>query len=349
MRTNLQDILDYVALGTIADIVPLLGENRIFVKYGIDILSKQLRPGVRALFEMAHIKQALRPSDITFKLAPRINAAGRLGDADVALSLLNTDNIIEAYDFANKLEDFNVRRQEKEQQIFQEARQQILDMDDKDTRYSFVVSGEGWHQGVIGIVASRLSREFNRPIIVLTIQGDEAHGSGRSIKSLNMVVTLHKCASFLERFGGHPMAVGVTLNKEHIPLFSEAFEESVRETLSRSDLIDFIEYDGLVTLRDFGSELFDMLPKIGPFGHSNQQPLFRVKNVQPERIFPAGENHTRGTVYDASGTQFEFIAFNKKIQMFPKNNWDIIVTPQLNTFFNPPRPQLQIIHINDEV
>ncbi|MBO5900540.1 MAG: single-stranded-DNA-specific exonuclease RecJ, partial [Lentisphaeria bacterium] len=221
-HTRLEEVLDYVALGTVADIVPLLGENRIMVKFGIEALRKQLRPGIRALIESSKLRSELSPSDITFRMAPRINAAGRVGDANVALQLLESSQIVEAYDCAGQLESFNRIRQEKEQEIYQEACEQIERNLAWQSPYSLLVAGRDWHQGVIGIVASRLARDYNRPTIVLTIQGENAYGSGRSVPSLNLVEVLSKTSHLLERYGGHPMAVGVGLKAEKIADFFEA-------------------------------------------------------------------------------------------------------------------------------
>ncbi|MBR2911647.1 MAG: DHH family phosphoesterase, partial [Lentisphaeria bacterium] len=180
-QTRLEEVLDYVALGTVADIVPLQGENRIMVKYGIEALRRQLRPGVRALIESSKLHSDLSPSDITFRMAPRINAAGRVGDANVALQLLESEHIVDAYNCASQLESFNRIRQEKEQEIYQEACEQIERNLAWQSPYALLVAGRDWHQGVIGIVASRLARDYTRPTIVLTIQGDDAYGSGRSV------------------------------------------------------------------------------------------------------------------------------------------------------------------------
>ena len=217
--TDLQDVLDYVALGTIADIVPILGENRILVKYGMEILRRQLRPGVRALIEVAHVNSRMNPSDITFKLAPRLNAAGRLGNAVSALQLMTASKIVDAYHYADMLEKFNQKRQAKEQEIFQEAKNQVESDPAFASSMTILAAGEDWHQGVIGIVASRFARDYNRPAIVLTIQGEEAHGSGRSAGGVNLIKILSKCSHLLTRYGGHPMAVGLGLHKSQIPAF----------------------------------------------------------------------------------------------------------------------------------
>ena len=277
--TELKEVLDYVALGTVADIVPLLGENRILVKHGMEMLKRQLRPGVRALIEVARISSnSIKPSDITFKLAPRINAAGRLGNAISAL---------------------------------------------------------------IGIVASRFARDYNRPAIVLTIQGDEAHGSGRSIGGLNLIKVLSKCSHLLTRYGGHPMAVGLGLRKEDIPEFSRVFEETVRSEITPEDLIDSVSYDGTVNLSDLGPDFFSYYDKLGPFGHGNPQPCYRLNHVEVIRTFPIKAGHTKGILRDSSGDTTDFIAFNMILD--PHTTWDVVAVPQINEYYGERRRQLQLV------
>ncbi len=346
-HTHLEEILDYVALGTVADIVPLLGENRILVKYGIMALRKQIRPGVRALIESSKIKSGLSPSDITFRLAPRINAAGRVGDANVALKLLESDHIIEAYDCAAQLETYNRIRQEKEQEIYQESKEQIERNLAWQSPYSLLVAGRNWHQGVIGIVASRLTRDYNRPTIVLTIQGDEAYGSGRSIACLNLVEVLSRHADLLNRFGGHPMAVGIGLQTDRIAPFFEAMDTEIRKQISTADLESFISYDGEATLNEMDDEFFEYLDKLSPFGHSNPKPVYRFNELRVVRCSAVGGGaHTRG-ILQSSSAQMEFIAFNRSPQEFYGKVIDVLATPQLNQHQDTTTPQLNIVDMQE--
>ena len=345
-RPRVEEILDYVALGTVADIVPLLGENRVMVKYGIDILRKQLRPGIRALIEGCHLKNELMPSDITFKLAPRINAAGRVGDANVALELLESDNIVHAYDRAGELERYNRTRQDKEQEIYQEACEQIRQNLAWQSNCALLVAGRGWHQGVIGIVASRLARDYNRPTIVLTIQDDNAYGSGRSISNLNLVEVLGKTSHLLDRFGGHPMAVGIGLKAEHIAEFFESMEREIRRQLTDEQLESHLVYDGDLTLHDLDDGFFSYLPKLGPFGHSNSKPLFRFNDVEFVRCVPAGENHSRGIIRDRTG-QIEFIAFNRPPSKLRGRRYDVLGSPQINNHYHNQTAQLNLIDVKE--
>ncbi len=339
--TEMQDVLDFVALGTVADIVPLLGENRILVKYGMETLRKQLRPGIRALIEVAHVDASISPSDITFKLAPRINAAGRLGNAISALQLLNASNIVDAYKFADMLESFNQRRQAKEQEIFSEAKRQVESDPFFDKSITITAAGEGWHQGVIGIVASRFARDYNRPAIVLTIQGDEAHGSGRSIPGVNLIKILAKCSHLLTRYGGHPMAVGLGLHRSKIREFQQEFEQHVRNEISPNDIVDSVSYDGTVDLAELQDEFFAVYPRLGPFGHGNPQPTYRINHLEIVRTFPIKAGHTKGIVRDINGDTSDFIAFNMVLD--PRTTWDVIALPHINEYYGEKRRQLQII------
>lgn len=340
--TNLEDILDYVALGTVADIVPLLGENRILVRHGINVLRKQFRPGTRALIVASKLQGELNPSDITFKLAPRINAAGRVGDAGIALKLLESENIVDAHRYADILEKYNTIRQEKEQEIFREAQLQIERNHDIANQYSILVAGKDWHQGVIGIVASRLSRDYNRPAIVLTIQDGHAYGSGRSIGTLNLLEALSKSASLLERFGGHPMAVGLGLDENKVTEFAVAMERNIREYLRPEDLQDATIYDGEVALNDLSESFFDILPSLSPFGHSNQKPLFRLNNLEAVKCVPIGDRHTKGVLRSLNGCCIDFIAFGRHINEFQAGMVDVLAFPQINEYYNVKKPQLMI-------
>ena len=341
--TKLSDILDFVALGTIADIVPLLGENRIMVKSGMKILRKQMRPGIRALIETSKLKADLMPSDITFKLAPRVNAAGRMCNADIALQLLECDNIVEAYRFSSKLEELNNTRQIKEQEIYLEAKKQIEEKLDLNKNYCILVAGEGWHQGVIGIVASRLARDYNRPAIVLTIQDGKAYGSGRSVGSLNLVKTLSKSTDILERFGGHPMAVGVALDSCNIEKFYASLEKNIQAEIVDVDLTEYINYDGDAELEELSDDFFEYLKQLGPFGHSNPKPVFRFNDLELVKSYPIGDRHTRGTFRNQKHAQIDFIAFNFPQDQFNAALLDILATPQINTYGHVSKTQLHIV------
>ncbi len=344
-RTDLRDGLDLVALGTVADIVPLLNENRILTRHGLKALSKQIRPGVRALCEISGISSTLKPSDVAFKLVPRINAAGRLGDPNLAYKLLETNSIVEATRLAGTLEDYNRQRQAKEEEIFNEAQLQIRNRIKVDEAFSILISGENWHQGVIGNVASRIARDYNRPAIVLTIIGDEAYGSGRSPNKGNLVDILSECADILLRYGGHPMAVGLSIKREHIDALFRRFELSVSKSLTREDLTPQIDYDGDALLSEFDDAFFADLDKLEPFGHSNPQPVYRITGLDVPHVTPAGVTHSRGYVRDRTSKSMPFIAFNTSVQSLPAPPWDILTIPQINEHRGNIYQQLQIIDV----
>jgi single-stranded-DNA-specific exonuclease len=340
--TDLKNFMDLAALGTVADIVPLTHENRIIVNFGIEVLKKQLRPGIRSLFEVAGLKGKFKPSDITFRLAPRLNAAGRVGDATEALNLLLSDNIVEAFKAARQLNEYNIIRQGKELEIFNEATKQIKENIDLESRRSILVAGNNWHQGVIGIVASRLAREYNRPAIVLTIMNGTAYGSGRSVGNFNLVDTLRNCSGLLERFGGHPMAVGVGMLSENIEKFTAAFEEETQKHFTASDMLLTYDYDGDVELDDIDDDFFNFMEHLMPFGHGNAKPVFRFNDLEVVKCHAAGKGHSRGILRSKSNHSINFIAFNRNIDEIQTGIFDVLATPELNDYFNEPKPQLNI-------
>ena len=344
-KTDLKEVLDLVALGTIADIVPLLGENRIMTRNGIRLLSRQLRPGIRALCEVAGIRAALKPSDVAFKLAPRINAAGRLGDPVLAYRLLSTQSIVEASRLAATLDDYNRQRQQKEEEIFNEAKEQITRRINVGNARSILISGENWHQGVIGNVASRIARDYNRPTIVLTIIADIAYGSGRSPNKGNLVDILSGCSDILIRYGGHPMAVGLSLDRKNIAGLNDRFERAVSERFTEEDFVPQIDYDGDVIISELDEPFFDELEQIGPFGQGNPPPIFRINDLSAPYITAAGREHTRGYVRDANNNSLPFIAFNMSANTLPAPPWDILTTPQINEYRGARSNQLQILDL----
>ena len=343
---DLKEGLDLVALGTVADIVPLKGENRCLVKYGMNILTSQRRPGVRALVDISGIKDNLKVKDISFRLAPRLNAAGRVGNAIEALNLLETKNIVDAYPIATTLETYNRKRKRFEEKIFSTALSRIKNMDLSD-KFALVIADKDWHPGVIGIVASRLVQEFNRPTIVLTIKdGGETLGSGRSIAGVNLVTILNSCEKYLKQFGGHPMATGLILLEENLPSFEEAFELAVKESCCNvADLIPILEIDGDARINELDERFFAELETIQPFGFGNPAPVFRFADVNSDRVSLVGKLHTRGVISDRNGYQIPFIAFGKKPQELPSNPWDVAATPQLNYYNGECNPQLEILDI----
>jgi single-stranded-DNA-specific exonuclease len=343
-RTDLKQILDLVALGTVADIVPLLGENRILVNSGLKVLATQIRPGIRALCESTNINTEVTPTHIAFNLAPRLNAAGRFGSPEEALKLLKTDNIIEAYQITETLNSYNILRKKTENEIYQEATSQLAGEEvDGYLDGAAVVSGKDWHQGVIGIVASRLSRDYFRPSIVLSIEGDTASGSGRSIGNISLIDLLNDTSEYLIRYGGHPLAAGLTLKTDKIPEFFKAFNTALRKYSTPEHFIPSIDFDGILELNELNQNFFEHLQKLEPFGCGNREPVFRINNLTPTHTATAAEKHTRGTLCDINGDSMQFIAFNQHISSMPSaERWDVLATPQINKFRGVENYQLQI-------
>ncbi len=344
---DILDHLDIVCLGTVADIVPLIGENRNIVKHGLEILSKQSRPGIRSLCEISGIKTSdIKSTDITFSIAPRINAAGRLGDPDIAYKLLYSKSIIEAGQYSEMLNEFNKLRQTKEDQILNEAKRLIETSVDVLSTKSIVISGKDWHQGVIGIVATRLVKIYNRPVIVFSVSNGDALGSARGTSDVNLIEILNKCSPLIERYGGHPMAAGILVKSEKLQEFSLLFEKITSGMADEKLKAPVISIDGDAEIKELDDNFFRYLELLEPFGQSNSQPLYIFRNMRPVKMLPAANVHTRGILKDRAGNSIPFIAFNKHISSMPDSvEWDVAATPSLNIYNNTVTRQLQVIDV----
>ena len=338
---DLKTILDLVALGTVADIVPLLGENRILVSHGLKVLATQVRPGVRALCEISNIDSQIFPSHISFNLAPKINAAGRFGSPDEAFELLNSENIVEAYNIADTLISYNNLRKETENTIYNNAIKQLEDRKNK-LKNAVLVAGENWHLGVVGIVASKLARDFNQPAIVLSIDGDTASGSGRSVGGVNLIDILAPASDLLLQYGGHQMAAGLSLKTENIPAFFKQFDQLIAN-MGIKPYLPTIDIDGDVVFSELDENFFTHLKKLEPFGCGNSEPIYRFKKLKVDYIASLADKHTRGTLRDMHGDTMNFIAFNHRLQDWPTNGYvDIVGTPKINIFRGYRTFQIQI-------
>ncbi len=343
--TDLKLSLDLVALGTVADIVPLLNENRCLVSHGLGILSAQQRPGVRALCEVAGLGNAgrIRAADITFKLAPRLNAAGRLGDPMEALRLLDARGMNDALPLAQSLDAKNRDRQLLEEEALRGAEEQLIGRNVLEGHNSITVWHPQWPQGVIGIVASRLARRYNRPSIVLTLEANgQWRGSSRSIRDINLITVLEQCRHRLVRFGGHPMAAGLSVHADQIEEFSRDFEAAVTTALGGRGIRPILDICGRVPFNEITELLLEEMEQLEPFGHGNPEPIFLGANVTPERMSAAGRNHTRGTLSDGSGPRLDFICFGTAPNAMPPPPWDIAYIPQFNTYNGNRTIQLQL-------
>jgi single-stranded-DNA-specific exonuclease len=273
------------ALGTLADVVPLIGENRVIAKLGLDMLSQgPHKVGLRALLEVAGLTgKAIDGGHVAFLIAPRVNAAGRMASPDIAARLLlavDEAMAAEAQDLARQLDGENLRRQEEEAVILAQARRAVETDPAIGARSLIVVGGEGWHRGVIGIVASKLVDAFHRPAIVLSIEGQFAHGSCRSIRAFDMLAALEHCAGALIKFGGHKQAAGLTMAAEKVTAFRQAITDYADERLGPDDLKPRLRIDACLGFRDITGEFAGQLTLLAPFGIGNPRPLFEANRVE---------------------------------------------------------------------
>lgn len=292
---DLREHLDLVVLGTVADMVPLLGENRTLASHGLKSLLQTRRPGLRALFAIAGLEEAERiaPSDIAFRLGPRINAGGRLADAGLPLEMMLCEELERCKSYAATLDEMNRERQEIERGIFFQALQQV-EAGQQDAP-GLVVYGEDWHPGVVGIVAGKLARQYNRPAIVLGREGEYAKGSGRGVAGVNLVQALQPCAALLGNWGGHPLAVGVGLPVVNVDDFREAFVASVAAQLG-AGLLPEPELSIACWLlpEELDEQVLLDIEQLGPFGEGNPEPVVGVKGVVlTHRPDVFGEGHCR--------------------------------------------------------
>jgi single-stranded-DNA-specific exonuclease len=289
---NLKAACDLVALGTIGDMAPLVGENRIYVKAGLEVLASDPRPGVRALLDVSKLmNRPLSTRDLAFRLAPRLNAPGRLFHASSALTLLTTPSLDTARIIAKELDQQNSKRQEIEHVIMSEITQWI----EKDPKLlgqrALVLDNQGWHQGVIGIVASRLVDRYERPAVVITVTDGIGRGSARSPDGFDLYEGLKLCSRHLEKFGGHKGAAGLTLKAENIPAFKRDFETVVGKKTIPQDFVPEVLIDWEISASDVSAELADELEALAPFGAGNPEPVFMISDMDLLTARRVGANH----------------------------------------------------------
>ena len=328
---DLKNQLDLVAMGTIADIVPLEDENRIVARRGLAQLDRTLHPGVAALKKVAGVGSPARAHDVGFKLGPRLNAAGRLDRASASLDLLLCQDHSDAQVLAEALDQQNRDRQALELKTREEAEQMIHDLASEQRSHAIVVGSRGWHPGVVGIVASRISRNYHRPTFVIGIAEDGlGKGSGRSVEGVSLVAALESTRDVIEAGGGHEMAAGVSVREEKLEEFRIAFVKNVAEQAESDTLIPKLHIDGEVSLKDLTLDLLDSYELLRPFGAGNPQPLFVSRGVelmQEPRLIK--EKHLKFRFYQ-NGIEHEGIYFNGVEKDIPNPPWDIAFTIDRN-------------------
>ena len=343
---DLRDFLDLVAVGTVADIVPLVGENRIFVKAGLRQLSQSRWAGLHALLHVAGASAPYSPSDIGFKIGPRINAAGRLGSATEALLLLLTDDANEATRIAAQLDQQNRERQAVERDVTHQAEEWVAGNFDPGRHATIVAGKRNWHQGVVGIVASRIARRWHRPTLIVGFdETGVGKGSGRSIEGLPLVEALGRCSELLDAFGGHDMAAGLSLQESNLEELRERFESATRQLISEEDLIPRLRLDAELDLGLVDDHWLDTQDRLAPFGTSNAQPLLFSRGVSPSsppRVLK--EKHLRLEL-KSSGRRRNAIWFNASLDALPRPPWDVAYTVNRNTWQGRDEAQIQIVAI----
>jgi single-stranded-DNA-specific exonuclease len=335
---NLRQSLDLVALGTIADLVPLKGINRSMARVGLSLLSKGFRPGIQALKQVSGVKE-VSCGVVGFRLAPRLNAAGRLEDAAKGVELLLETSPMRAMETAQLLDDLNRQRQNIEQEALRQAVQRL---EGEQGKRSIVLADARWHPGVIGIVASRLVERYCRPAVLIALENGQGKGSARSIDGFHLYRALDSCREHLAGFGGHEYAAGLTIDAEQVESFAKNFEKVAKDVLNDEDLLPRLIHDGEVLLEDLSMETVEELGNLAPFGAGNPEPSFVALGIRIQQVRTVGENHLRFTARQAdrslSCIAFGMASRQKELQ----GETDILFTPSINEWRRNVSVQLRV-------
>lgn len=278
----LSSFIKIVAIATVADAVPLIGENRIFTKLGLDGLRQPANAGLKAILEVSALdgSRPITTGDIAFRVAPRLNAAGRMDVAATVISLFSEKDPQRAREIAERLTLLNGERQQEEAQIVKEIEERVAGAPELRDAYCLVLDGEGWHRGVIGIAATRVVERYGRPALVLSRDGEEAHGSGRSTHNFHLLEALESCRELFTRFGGHAHAVGMALPCERIEELRNRLDSYARERLTEADFVPVLKVDAEVEWNEIGPKLFQGISQLEPFGMGNPQPVLVTRNAR---------------------------------------------------------------------
>jgi single-stranded-DNA-specific exonuclease len=344
-----EEDLELVALATVADLVPLRGENRRLVREGLRALSMTTRPGLRALMAVAKVDPgAIDTGTVGFRLAPRINASGRLRRADAGLELLLCSDPVRARAIARELDELNADRRAVEHRILREAEAQVAELEARRPRMAYVLAGEDWHPGVVGIVASRIVERHHRPALLIALDegGGTATGSGRSIPGFDLLGSLHAVAGHLERYGGHRAAAGVTLDAAELPALAEAFEAHAASVLTPDQLVPVERADAVVSGHELGLDLVEQLEALEPCGMSNPAPRLLVPGARFDDVRTMGEGrHARFTVL-SGGIRARAVAFGcdgKPVARLDQPH-DATFKLERNTYNGAVEPRLVLRH-----
>lgn len=329
---NLKEYLDVVALGTIGDIAPLIGENRIFTKIGLEYITEGRRPGIRALKEVSGIDGQLIDSfKASFCLIPRINAAGRIASALDAVLLLLAESMEEARPLAARLDLYNRRRQAMERDILNDIFEKLGAEPELENTSALVFSSEKWHPGVVGIVASRLVDLYSRPAFVISLRDGVGKGSGRSVSDFNIHKGLQQCASLLLSYGGHYRAAGISIKEDDIDEFACMLDEIISCSVQTSDMVSRTLIDAECHLHDVNMDLIRQLDLLAPFGCENPEPVLCTRNVRTSSAVAVGNNHLKMRV-SSDGVSLNTIWFGmgKYLNAIGSSSLDIVFSPHIN-------------------
>ena len=323
---DLTQYLDLVATAIAADIVPMTGENRVLTYFGLQVINSNPRNGIKAIIQQID-KKVLTITDVVFMIAPRINAAGRIKHGNAAVELLTEANFDQALEFAKKINNYNSERRVLDAQITKEALLQIEKNQEKE-KFTTVVFDKKWHKGVIGIVASRLIETYYRPTLVFTKSGNKLAASARSVKGFDVYDALEKCSEFIEQFGGHKYAAGLTLEPTNYAAFKNKFEEVVASSIERELLIPEITIDASLELSDINPKFFRIIQQMGPFGPQNMKPVFTTTSVRDNgygKTVGSDKTHLKlNIIYGADQKTYNAIGFGMGDKMkFIENDFDI--------------------------
>ncbi|RKD34650.1 single-stranded-DNA-specific exonuclease RecJ [Thermohalobacter berrensis] len=350
IELDYNEILPIVATGTVADVVSLLGENRIIVKNGLKLMQKTTNKGIKALIDVTGLaNKKISSGHIGFVLGPRINAAGRVGFASSGVELLTTDDEYKAKELAKKLNDENNKRQQIEAKILDEAEEIIKSDKNYHKEKVLVIASENWHSGVIGIVSSRITEKYYKPSILISIEDGEGKGSARSISSFNIYDALSRCKELFNTFGGHKQAAGLSISKDKINIFRNKINEIAENLMTEEDLIPEIEVDCEVSLDNITIKIIKDLEKLEPFGIDNPSPQFLCKDLIVKSIKQVGsQNKHLKMVVERDGKSIDCIGFNmghyiKKIKV--KDKIDVITAIEINDFSGVEKIQFNIKEI----
>lgn len=348
-RELMVDLLSLAALGTVADVVPLLGENRVLVKFGLGRIKQTRFAGLNALIDAARLRdEKIDSMHVGFVLGPRLNACGRMGHAKDAVRLLTDASVEQAKDLAQMLTKENDRRRSVERDILQQAKQMVLDAGyDASDQRAIVLGNENWHPGVLGIVASRLAEAFGRPVVMLNYDGDQAHGSARSVQDVSIHEAFTQCGEHLMTFGGHAMAAGLRLKRDHVEAFRNALVRHINQQLNEDDLAASMDVHLDCGEADLTFDLFEQIASLAPFGRDNPHPILCLRDAlidEPPMLIGQRKDHLR-LWFRLNGRRYQAVGFglgDLADQLARGVRIDAVFEPKLSTWQGRVRAELHI-------